>query len=57
MTGLKVGWLVGGMGVPLTSFSARERHDSLILGIFSINSEYSLESFSTMHFTEPPPIN
>lgn len=29
MAGLEVGWPIGGMGVPLPSFSDHERHDKL----------------------------
>ena len=42
MGGLEVGWPLEGMGVPLPDSSAHERHDQLILGIFFVNSGYSL---------------
>ena len=50
MGGLEVGWPAGGMGVPLPNSSAHERHDQLILSIFSINSGYSFSVFSTLCF-------
>ena len=51
MGGLEVGWPIGGIGVPLPNSSAHERHDQLILSIFSINSGYSFRIFSTLHST------
>lgn len=52
MGGIEVGWPLEGMGVPLLDSSAHERHD---LGIFSINSGYSLRALfhSVLHSASP----